>query len=104
MTLTMTIMICVGCALIIAALVFLGMKVYRLAKTATAAQKQLEAEVQILLQKQQMAVDGMARFQAQQSVLMANVERMQDAFARLSFLMDQFSRARAGLADLVHIR
>jgi hypothetical protein len=100
----MIIMICVGCALIIAALVYLGMKVYRLAKTAMAAQKELEAEVQVLLQKQQVAMDGVAHFQAQQAVLMANVERLQAAFTRLGFLMDQFSRARVGLADLVRIR
>ena len=99
----MIIMICVGCALIIAALAYLGTRVYRLAKTATAAQKALEAEVQVLLRKQQLAMDGMAHFQAQQSVLMANVERMQAAFARLGYLMDQFSRARAGLAALVRI-
>jgi hypothetical protein len=104
MTLPMIIMICVGCALIIAALVYLGMKVYRLAKTAMAAQKELEAEVQVLLQKQQVAMDGVAHFQAQQAVLMANVERLQAAFARLGFLMDQFSRARTGLADLMRIR
>jgi len=100
----MIIMICVGCALIIAALVYLGMKVYRLAKTAMAAQKGLEAEVQVLLQKQQLAMDGVAHFQAQEAVLVANVERLQAAFARLGFLTDQFSRARTGLADLVRLR
>jgi hypothetical protein len=103
MTLAMIIMICVGCALIIAALAYLGTRVYRLAKTAIAAQKALEAEVQVLLQKQQVAMDGVAHFQAQQEVLMTNVERMQAAFARLAFLMDQFSRARARLSDLVRI-
>jgi hypothetical protein len=104
MTVAMIIMICVGCALIIAALVFLAMRIYRLAKTAMAVQKQLDGEVRTLLQKQQMTMERVEHLQAQQPVLMSNIEHLQGSFGRLGYLLNEFGHARTRLAALVRVR
>jgi hypothetical protein len=104
MTLAMIIMICVGCGLIIAALVFLAVRIYRLAKIGVAVQKELDAEVRVLLQKQEGTMARVEHLQMQQPVLAANIGRVQASFGRLGFLVNEFGRARARLAALVRVR
>jgi hypothetical protein len=104
MTTAMIIMICVGCALIIASLVILIRSLLALFKTASAAQKGLDAQVQVLLQKQQIATERVAHLQAQQAALTDNVARLQAVSTRLYFLFTQLGRAGGTLADLVRVR
>jgi len=99
-TLLMIILICVAAAVAVVGLVFLGRSIFGLYRTVDGVQKQLDAEVRVLLEKQEQAMRRADSITANQEQMQESMTRLKTAVDKLSFLLGQFSEARSRLLNL----
>jgi hypothetical protein len=100
MNLVMIIMICVGCALIVAGLVVLGYRAARLARTARDAGLSSMDQVQAVMRRGQDLVPRLQELEIGQRVVAERLRSLSATTAELSYLKDEIDRATGHLSKL----
>jgi uncharacterized protein YoxC len=98
MSTTLAIMlVCLAIGLVVAlvGVVQLGRSVYRMYKLIVALQAELQAQVALLVSKQDDILARLDSIQENQTELAENLERLQAAFGRLGFIVSEWSESAA---------
>jgi Flp pilus assembly protein TadG len=93
MTLIMIIMICIGCALILAGLVYLAVRAIGLAKTAKSAGEAAFAQARALVRGGQQLAPKLQELQRKQKLVADQLKRLSATTRDLQLLRDELSRA-----------
>ena len=100
MTLVMIIMICVGCALIIAGLAFVGYRAFRLFKAARNAGISSMDEVQVVIARAQRLAPKVEQLADRQKVVAERLQSLSATTGSLNYLKDQLDQATGRLYKL----
>ena len=100
MTTIMIVMICVGCAAIIAGLAVLGIQAFRLAKTARRAGLASIGQVQAVIRRGEQLVPRIAEFGEKQKELAERLENLSATSRQLSYLKDSLDEATGHVSSL----
>jgi uncharacterized protein YoxC len=84
-----------GFVVAVVGLVQLGRSVYRMYKLVVALQAELQAQVALLVSKQDDILARLDSIQENQTELTENLERLQTAFGRLGFIVGELSDTAA---------
>ena len=100
MPLPAIILICVGCALILAGLAFLVVKIVGLIKAARKAGINSMADVQIVMRKVQGLEPRFRALEKNQTAVTESLQKLSAEAAALSYLKDQLEQATGRVRDL----
>jgi hypothetical protein len=100
MPLPAIIMICVGCALIVAGLVYLAIKAVALVKAAHQAGINNMADVQEIIGRVQRLEPRFRELERNQAALAESLQRLSAEAAVLNYLKEELDRATGDLAGL----
>jgi hypothetical protein len=103
MTTTQAIMLgslVIGLIATVVGLVLLGRSVYRMYKVVTSLQVELQSQVDLLLSKQDEILVLLDSIQGNQEVLAENLENLQIAYGRLSYIVGELGGSAAKLKPL----
>ena len=100
MTTIMIVMICVGCAAIIAGLAALGIQAYRLAKNARRAGLASIGQAQAVVRRGEQLVPRIQEFGEKQKELAERLEHLSATSRQLNYLKDSLDDATGHLSSL----
>jgi hypothetical protein len=100
MTTIMIVMICVGCAAIIAGLTGLGIQAFRLAKNARKAGLTNIGQIQAVVRRGQALVPRVEEFSAKQKELAERLEHLSATSEQLNYLVDSLDEATSRVSKL----
>lgn len=100
MTLVMIIMICVGCALILAGLAVLGYRAIKLARAVRAAGLSSTDQVHAVMRRGQELAPRMERLATKQKVVAERLHSLSATTNELNYLKDQLDEATGHLSKL----
>jgi predicted nuclease with TOPRIM domain len=95
MPLPAIILICVGCALILAGLVFLGVRLYALIKAARKAGIRNSSDVQEIIARVQRLEPRFRELEKNQAALAESLQRLSAEAALLNYLKEELDRRPA---------
>lgn len=99
-TTLMLILIAAGIIAAIAGLVYLAVKGWRLYKAAMRVQADVDAHLQVLMEKQELAMQQAEMIETDQIVLQERVAALKQALEKISILTREISEARSRLNPL----
>jgi hypothetical protein len=100
MPLPAIILICVGCAMILGGLVYLGIKVVGLIKAARRVGINNMTDVQVVVRKVQGLEPRFRELEKNQAALAESMEKLQAEAAILNYLREELDRATGNLSSL----
>jgi len=100
MTLVMIIMICVGCALVLAGLAALGYRAIKLARAARDVGLSSMEQVHAVMRRSQDLVPRAQELATKQKVVAERLQSLSATVNELSYLRDQLDRATGYLSKL----
>jgi hypothetical protein len=100
MTTIMIVMICVGCAAIIAGLAALGVQAFRLAKNARKAGLASIGQVQAVIRKGEQLVPRIQEFGDKQKEMAERLENLSATSRQLNYLKESLDEATGHLSSL----
>jgi hypothetical protein len=100
MPLPAIILICIGCALILAGLVFLAVKIVGLVKAARKVGINSMTDVQIVVRKVQGLEPRFRELEKNQAALTASLQRLADEASTLNYLKDELDRATGHIRSI----
>ncbi len=96
----MIVMICVGCAAIIAGLAALGVQAFRLAKTAKAAGMASMGEIQAVVRRAEQLGPRMQEFAEKQKDVAERLQRLSATSENFTYLVDSLDEATGRVSNL----
>ena len=100
MTLVMVIMICVGCALILAGLATVGYRAVKLARAAKSAGFSSTEELQAVIRRSRDLAPRMEEVAAKQQLVAERLQSLSATIGDLNYLKDQLDQATGHLSKL----
>jgi hypothetical protein len=100
MPLPAIILICVGCALILGGLVFIGIRLYALVKAARKAGIRNMSDVQEIIARVQRLEPRFRELERNQAALAESLQRLSAEAAVVNYLAEEFNRATGGLSSI----
>ena len=100
MTTIMIVMICVGCAAIIAGLAALGIQAFRLAKNARTAGLTNIGQIQAIIRRGEQLVPRIEEFGAKQKEMAERLENLSATSEKLNYLVDSLDEATSRVSSL----
>jgi hypothetical protein len=94
------ILICIGCALIIAGFVYLGVMIVRLIKAARGVGINSMTDVQIVVRKVQGLEPRFRRLESNQTVLVESLQKLSVDATKLGYLKDQLEDATGHVTSI----
>jgi hypothetical protein len=94
------ILICIGCALILAGFVYLGVMIVRLIKAAKGVGINSMTDMQIVMRKVQGLEPRFQRLERNQTVLVEGLQKLSTEAAKLTYLKDQLDEATGHISSI----
>ncbi len=94
------ILICIGCALILAGLVYLAVMVVRLLKAARKVGLNSMTDVQVVVRKVQGLEPRFRELERNQAVLAESMQRLAGEAAKLGYLKDELDKATGHITSI----